>query len=52
VKRHYSRFSRLERSLGRRKGVRDPRALAAWIGQRKYGSKEMARRAAAARRRK
>jgi hypothetical protein len=51
VKRHYSRFSRLERSLGR-KGVRDPRALAAWIGQRKYGSKEMARRAAAARRRK
>jgi hypothetical protein len=34
--RHYSRFAKLEGSL-RRRGARDPRALAAWIGDRKYG---------------
>jgi hypothetical protein len=47
-----SRFARLERSLARRKGVRNPRALAAWIGRRKYGAKGMAAKAAAGRRRR
>jgi hypothetical protein len=47
-----SRFTRLEATLGRRKGVRNPRALAAWIGDRKYGRKGMARKAAAGRRRR
>jgi len=31
------RFAKLRRSLAHRKGVRDPAALAAWIGRRKYG---------------
>jgi hypothetical protein len=46
-----SRFVRLEASLARRNGVRNPRALAAWIGDRKYGRRGMAARAAASRRR-
>ncbi|MDA8316507.1 MAG: hypothetical protein M0010_15260 [Actinomycetota bacterium] len=50
--RRRSRFSRLERSLAHRKGVRHPRALAAWIGDRKYGKAEMARRSATSRRRR
>jgi hypothetical protein len=40
-----SRFFRLEDSLAHRKGrrrVRNPRALAAWIGRRKYGRKRFA----------
>lgn len=49
--RQRSRFARLERKLARRKGVRNPRALAAWIGRRKYGKAGMARKAAAGRRR-
>ncbi|HEX7246406.1 MAG TPA: hypothetical protein VF245_12675 [Solirubrobacterales bacterium] len=32
------RFRQLEGSLSR-KGVRDPGALAAWIGRRKFGAK-------------
>lgn len=47
-----SKFDRLTRKLGRRPGVRNPRALAAWIGRRKYGSAGMARKAAAGRRRR
>lgn len=45
------RFVRLEDSLAHREGVRRPRALAAWIGDRKYGDAGMARKAAAGRRR-
>ena len=46
-----SRFKTLSRKLGRRRGVRDPDALAAYIGRRKYGKAGMARKAAAGRRR-
>lgn len=42
-------FEKLERSLAHRKGVEDPKALAAWIGREKYGSKGMAKKAAAGR---
>lgn len=45
-----SAFSRLSNKLGRRKGVRNPDALAAAIGRRKYGAKGMAKKAAAGRR--
>jgi len=48
---HGSRFRRLSGQLARRPGVRDPDALAASIGRRKYGSAGMARKAAAGRRR-
>lgn len=44
------RFARLTAQLKRR-GVRNPKALAAWIGRKKYGAKRMARWAAAGRRR-
>lgn len=47
-----SKFARLQRRLAHRKGVRNPRALAAWIGRRKYGKAGMARKAAAGRRRR
>lgn len=50
--RHTSNFTRLERRLAHRKGVRNPRALAASIGRKKYGSEGMARKAAAGRRKK
>ena len=46
-----SNFAKLERSLAHRKGVHNPRALAAWIGRKKYGKKGMAAKAAAGRRR-
>lgn len=49
--RRRSKFARLTAQLGRRPGVRDPRGLAAWIGDRKYGKERMARKSAAARRR-
>lgn len=45
------RFASLKRKL-RRKGVRNPGALAASIGRKKYGKKRMAKMAAAGRRRK
>ncbi len=40
-------FGKLERSLAHRKGVSDPKALAAAIGREKYGAKGMAAKAAA-----
>lgn len=46
-----SRFAKMTRRLSGRKGVRNPKALAAHIGRRKYGRKGMARKAAAGRRR-
>jgi hypothetical protein len=45
------RFATLKRKLSR-KGVRNPSALAASIGRKKYGKKRMAKMAAAGRRRK
>lgn len=33
----------------RRKGARDPKALAAWIGRKKYGQKQMTKWAVAGR---
>lgn len=43
------RFRKLVRQLHAR-GVRNPQALAAWIGRRKYGSRRFAQMAAAGRR--
>lgn len=45
-----SKFDKLKNKLGRRKGVSDPAALAAYIGDKKYGKEGMAKKAAAARR--
>lgn len=45
------RFRRLVRQLAAR-GVRNPKALAAWIGRKKYGKKRFQKLAAAGRRRK
>jgi len=45
----YVGFAKLAKRLGKRKGVKNPKALAAWIGRRKYGKKGMAKLAAAGR---
>ena len=45
------RFATLKRSLARR-GVRNPGALAASIGRKKYGTKRFAKLSAKGRRRK
>ncbi len=45
------RFASLKRSL-KRKGVRNPGALAASIGRKKYGAKKMAKLAARGRKRR
>ena len=45
------RFSSLSRSL-KRKGVRNPNAVAASIGRKKYGKKRMAKMSATGRKRK
>lgn len=45
------RFAKLTRTLAGR-GAQNPKALAAWIGRRKYGASQMAKWAAAGRRRK
>ena len=47
-----ARFRSLKRSLARRKGVKNPGALAASIGRKKYGAKKMSKMAAAGRRRR
>jgi hypothetical protein len=52
AKRRRTRFAKLSAKLRRRKGVRNPDAVAAAIGRRKYGAKGMAKKAAAGRRRK
>ena len=44
------RFKQLTAKL-RRKGVRNPKALAAWIGRRKYGKKRFQQLAARGRKR-
>lgn len=45
------RFDALKAKLAK-KGVRDPKAVAAAIGRKKYGAKKMAQMAAAGRKRK
>lgn len=35
-----SRFKKLVRQLSHKKGITDPKALAAWIGRKKYGKKK------------
>jgi hypothetical protein len=46
-----TRFAKLTLSL-RARGARNPDALAAWIGRKKYGKTAMAKKAAAGRRRR
>jgi hypothetical protein len=46
-----TKFAKLTHQLAGR-GARHPKALAAWIGRKKYGSKGMAAKSAAGRRRK
>ena len=45
------RFQRLKKRLGRKKGVKNPGALAAYIGRKKYGVKKFAKMGAAGRKR-
>ncbi len=45
-----SAFDQLAAKLAKRKGVNNPRGLAAVIGRRKYGQAEMTRRSIAGRR--
>lgn len=40
------RFKELSQKLAHRSGVEDPKALAAFIGRRKYGAAKMAKLAA------
>ncbi len=35
------RFKALTKSIGARQGVKNPAAVAAWIGRKKYGQKQM-----------
>lgn len=42
-------FEKLEHSLAHEKGVKDPKAVAAAIGEKKYGKEGMAKKAAAGR---
>lgn len=44
------RFASMVSSL-KKKGAKDPKALAAWIGRKKYGKKKMATMAAKGRKR-
>ena len=44
-----SEFAKLERKLAKKKGVHNPRALAAYIGDETIGAHEMAERSAASR---
>lgn len=46
------RFEKLSSKLSKRPGVNNPGALAAYIGQRKYGLSKMQKMAAAGRQRK
>lgn len=47
-----ARFAKLKTKLSARKGVKNPRALAAVIGREKYGKKKFAQMAARGRRRR
>lgn len=46
-----SKFNQMVAKL-KKKGAKSPKALAAYIGRKKYGKKGMARKAAAGRRKK
>jgi hypothetical protein len=46
-----ARFKKVE-AAARRSGARDPKAVAAAVGRKKYGAKKMAQMAAAGRKRK
>ena len=46
-----ARFKKLTKRL-KKKGAKNPKALAAYIGQKKYGKAKMAKMAAAGRKRK
>lgn len=46
------RFAKLKGELGRRKGVTNPGALAAYIGRKKYGARAFARMGAKGRKRR
>ena len=45
------RFAKLTAQL-KKKGAKNPKALAAWIGRKKYGKKRMSKMSAAGRRRR
>ena len=45
-----SRFKRLKKTLAKKKGIKNPAALAAFIGRKKYGKKKFAKLSAAGRR--
>ena len=45
------RFAKLEESIASKGNVEDPAAVASIIGRKKYGSKKMAKMAAAGRKR-
>jgi hypothetical protein len=47
-----ARFKALKTKLGKRKGVSNPGALAAYIGRKKYGAAKMSKMSAAGRKRK
>ena len=47
-----ARFKALKKKLGRRKGIKNPGALAASIGRKKYGKKRMSKMSAAGRKRR
>jgi hypothetical protein len=47
-----ARFRKLKGQLAKQKGVRDPGAVAASIGRKKYGKKKMAKLSAQGRKRK
>lgn len=46
------RFAKLKKKLGKRKGVKNPGALAAYIGRKKYGKKRFAKMGAKGRKRR
>ena len=45
------RFAKLEKSIAAKSGVKNPAAVAAAVGRKKYGAKKMAKMAAAGRKR-
>lgn len=47
-----ARFKALKKEIAAKGGARDPGAVAATIGRKKYGKKKMAKMAAAGRKRK
>ena len=47
-----ARFKRLKKTLGKRKGVKNPAALAAAIGRKKLGNRRMAKLSARGRKRR